>query len=264
MPTVLTIDAFTAEPFRGNPACVCLLETEPPESWMRSVAAEMNLSETAFLLPDDDAWRLRWFTPTTEVQLCGHATLASAHALWETGRLQPEEPARFDTRSGRLTARRDGDWIEMDFPSLPVDAGPLPAEAVAALRLEPVGTHRTRGEGQPNYLVEVASEADVRGCTPDFGALRRVEAGVIVTARSDAEHDFVSRYFAGFYGVDEDPVTGSAHCSLMPFWAERLGRRRLVGFQASARGGLVRCSQKGDRVGLGGQAVTVLRGELLA
>lgn len=263
MPSLLTIDAFTPEPFRGNPAAVCLLEAARPDAWMQQLATEMNLSETAFVLREDAAWRLRWFTPTTEVDLCGHATLASAHALWETQRLEPDAEALFATRSGMLKARRNDDWIEMDFPSLPVAAAPLPQNLATALRLAVASSHRTHGETQPNYLVELDSQQAVGACSPDFAALRGIPGGVIVTARAEGgEYDFVSRYFAGHYGVDEDPVTGSAHCSLMPFWAERLGRERLVGYQASRRGGVVRCTLRGDRVGLAGQAVTVLSGQL--
>jgi PhzF family phenazine biosynthesis protein len=260
---MLTVDAFSAEPFRGNPAGVCLLDGARPEAWMQSVAAEMNLSETAFLLREGDAFRLRWFTPTTEVPLCGHATLASAHALWSTGRLRAEEEARFDTRSGRLTARRVGTRIQMDFPAVPVAPAPLPAEAAAALGVQPVAATNTVDSKQQNYLLELASEAAVRGLRPDFHALRRLSWGYIVTARADAgAFDFVSRYFAGHFGIDEDPVTGSAHCSLAPYWCDKLGKTALVGHQVSARGGVVHVELRGDRVLLSGDAVTVLKGEL--
>ena len=258
---IIQVDAFTAVPYRGNPAAVLVLEGERDEGWMQDVAREMNLAETAFLRRRGDAWGLRWFTPVREVDLCGHATLASAHVLWETGRLGAEEAARFDTRSGRLGARRAGEWIELDFPLEP----PAPADPPAGL-LEALGVRAVAvGRNRMDYLVEVAAEADVRSADPDITRLRGVEArGVIVTARADGgDHDFVSRFFAPRVGVDEDPVTGSAHCALAPWWAERLGKQEMVGYQASARGGTVRVRVSGDRVLLGGQAVTVLRGELL-
>ena len=228
---------------------------------MRSVAAEMNLAETAFLVRRDDAFELRWFTPAIEVDLCGHATLASAHVLWQDGHLAPDAEARFDTRSGRLTARRAGEWIEMDFPAEPPDAEPAPPGLVAALGVTARWTgHRARLDYR---LIEVADEDAVRHAAPDLRALARAARGVIVTARaSSGAADFVSRFFAPAMGVDEDPVTGSAHCVLAPYWAGRLGTRELTAFQASARGGVVRVRAAGDRVVLGGQAVTVLRGEL--
>ena len=258
---IVQADAFTDRPFSGNPAAVCVLRRQPEDAWMRSVAREMNVSETAFLTPEADGFRLRWFTPAVEVDLCGHATLASAHVLWEDGHLAPGAQARFHTRSGPLLADRRGDWIELDFPAKPA----LPAEPPAGL-LEALGATGKASRNQFDYLVEVASEAAVRALAPDFTALKKVEArGIIVTARSDAPaFHFVSRFFAPAVGVDEDPVTGSAHCALAPYWAERLGRTEMTAYQASARGGVVRVRMAGDRVILGGQAVTVLRGELSA
>jgi len=265
MALLLTIDAFTSRPFGGNPAAVCLLDEARPDAWMQDVAREMNLSETAFVVPAESGFRLRWFTPATEVSLCGHATLASAHALWETGRLSPDAEARFETRSGELTARRRSDRIEMDFPALRVAPAELPETARRALGASPRSVHRTRSAADPNFLVELGSVTEVRECAPDFPALRDLPAGIIVTAAGESgEHDFVSRYFAAHYGIDEDPVTGSAHCSLAPYWAERLGRSELVGYQASRRGGVVGCSLSGERVRLLGRAVTVLRGDLVA
>jgi PhzF family phenazine biosynthesis protein len=221
----------------------------------------MNLAETAFLVPRGDAYQLRWFTPTIEVDLCGHATLASAHVLWQDGHLAPAAEARFDTRSGRLTARRADDWIEMDFPAEPAHADPPPPGLLDALGVTAVWTgHRPR---LGYRLVEVADEETVRRTAPDLRTLARAARAAIVTARaSSGDADFVSRFFAPAMGVDEDPVTGSAHCVLAPFWAERLGRNDLTGHQASARGGVVRMRVAGDRVILGGQAVTVMRGEL--
>ena len=259
---IIQVDAFSDQPFRGNPAAVCVLERERDEPWMRDVAREMNLSETAFLWRERGAWRLRWFTPVAEVDLCGHATLAAAHVLWEEDYLPAAAEAQFDTRSGRLTGRRDGDWIELDFPRTPATPAAAAAGLLEALgAAAPVAVARSRFD----YLVELAAAAEVRALSPDFGALRRVAArGVIVTARSDdAASDFVSRFFAPAVGVDEDPVTGSAHCCLAPWWAERLGRDRLTGHQASARGGLGRVELRGERVRLAGRAVTVLRGELV-
>jgi PhzF family phenazine biosynthesis protein len=258
---IAQVDAFTATPFGGNPAAVCLLAEAREHRWMQAVAREMNLSETAFLLAEADGYRLRWFTPAVEVDLCGHATLASAHVLWEEGHLPPAAPARFHTRSGLLTADRDGDWIRLDFPALPPTAAELPAGLGRALGATP----RSVGRSRFDYLVEMESADAVRALRPDHGALRAVETrGVIVTAASDtAGFDFVSRFFAPGAGIDEDPVTGSAHCVLGPFWSGRLGKREMVAYQASARGGVVRVAMAGTRVHLGGQAVTVLRGELL-
>jgi PhzF family phenazine biosynthesis protein len=259
---IVQVDAFADRAFTGNPAAVCILEAPGEEGWMRSVAAEMNLSETAFLHREGDGWRLRWFTPEVEVELCGHATLATAHVLWEDGHLRADEVARFHTRSGLLTARRAGEWIELDFPAKPILDAPAPDGLEAALGVEPVYVGRSHFD----VLVEVASEAEVRALKPDMGRLAAVEArGVIVTARADGEarYDFVSRFFAPRVGVAEDPVTGSAHCVLAPYWAAKLGRDELAGFQASRRGGTVRVRAAGDRVHLGGRAVTVLRGELV-
>lgn len=254
------IDAFTDTPFHGNPAAVCLLEEPKPDRWMQAVAAEMNLAETAFLLRGDDGFDLRWFTPTVEVDLCGHATLASAHFLWQDGHLKPQAEARFHTRSGLLTARgRDG-WITLDFPATPAEPAYPPHGLEEALGVAPVNV----GRSMYDLLVEVADEATVRGLTPDLAAIARMPfRGVIVTARSaQPEVDFVSRFFGPACGVPEDPVTGSAHCTLGPWWAPQVGRDDLVGYQASARGGVVRLEVRGDRVRLAGQAVTVFRGML--
>jgi PhzF family phenazine biosynthesis protein len=259
--TVVQVDAFTGRPFSGNPAAVCVLEREREAEWMQNVAREMNLSETAFLVPGADGYELRWFTPAVEVALCGHATLASAHVLFETGMLAATETARFHTRSGLLTARRDGDWIEMDFPAEVASETAAPAGLVEALGAECDWIGRNRMD----YLAEVRSPDVVRALRPDFRRLRELGVrGVIVTARADdGIHDFVSRFFAPGAGVDEDPVTGSAHCCLAPYWAERLGKSDMTGYQASARGGTVQVKYRPPRVLLRGQAVTVLRGELV-
>jgi PhzF family phenazine biosynthesis protein len=255
------VDAFTDRPFAGNPAAVCLLPAARDGTWMQQVGREMNLAETAFLVPRAKGYDLRWFTPTMEVDLCGHATLASAHVLWEEGHLRPGEAATFHTRSGVLTATRQDEMIWLDFPATPDRQAAEPAELQGSLGV----TIRYMGRTAFDYLVEIESAAALRSMTPDLGALARLPVrGVIVTARADTgEHDFVSRFFAPAAGVPEDPVTGSAHCGLGPFWAARLGKKELIGYQASARGGTVRVRVDGDRVHLGGQAVTVLRGELL-
>jgi len=260
--SLLQIDAFTDRPFAGNPAAVCLLDGPADPAWMQHVAREMNLSETAFVHSERDAFRLRWFTPAVEVELCGHATVATSHALWETGRLPRTAAARYETLSGRLGAVwRDG-WIELDFPSLPPQEVVPPAGLVEALGARPTWVGRSRFDA----LLEVAGEAELRALAPDFRALGQVPVrGAIVTARSDdPRFDFVSRFFAPAAGVSEDPVTGSAHSVLAPYWAAKLGRPALTGFQASARGGVVRVRVEGERVAIGGQAVTVLTGELRA
>jgi PhzF family phenazine biosynthesis protein len=258
---IAQIDSFTERPFAGNPAAVCLLEKPPEDSWMQFVAREMNLSETAFLLPRDGGYGLRWFTPVLEVDLCGDATLASAHYLWEQGRLAPDQPARFHTRFGLLTAQKNGNWIEMDFPATPAVPDASAGFLEAALRVKSVYMGRTRFD----YVVEVGSEEIVRALKPDFETLLKLQTrGVIVTSRaSGSGYDYVSRFFAPGAGIDEDPVTGSAFSFLGPFWKERLGRDGLVGFQASARGGFARTRCVGERVIISGQAVTVFRGELV-
>lgn len=258
---IVHVDAFTNKPFAGNPAAVCVLPAPREEAWMRNVAREMNLSETAFLDRQGDGYNLSWFTPSAEVELCGHATLASAHVLWEEGHLKPGEQARFHTRSGLLTADRRGNWIELNFPAVLESAAEAPPGLTAALETTP----KYVGKNKFDYLIEVDSEETVRGLSPDFSALRKLEArGIIVTSRaSTAGFDFVSRFFAPSSGVDEDPVTGSSHCCLGPYWAKKLGKTEFVAYQASARGGVVRVRLAGDRVKLGGQAVTVLRAELV-
>ena len=262
MPTLWLIDAFTDAPFKGNPAGVCRLTRPVPDQWMQSLAAEMNQAETAFLLPEGDGFRLRWFTPAVEVDLCGHATLASAHFLWESGGLARGAVARFETRSGLLTATQGpSGTIVLNFPSTPQRPATAPPGLHQALGISG-GEVFSNHAAQPDFLIVLPDAAAVRRLEPDMGLLRRVEArGVIVTAPGDQPGiDFVSRFFAPRFGVDEDPVTGSAHCSLSPFWAGRLGRTELVGYQASRRGGIVGTRLLGDRVELAGHAVTVLRG----
>jgi predicted PhzF superfamily epimerase YddE/YHI9 len=255
------VDAFTDRPFSGNPAAVCLLPSWKEDRWLQAVAEEMNLSETAFLVKQPDHFDLRWFTPKVEVDLCGHATLASAHILWQQGQAAGDE-IRFSTRSGILKAIRHGPGIELNFPFKPEN----PAEAPPGL-LDALGASaRYVGKNQFDYLVEVESEDVLRGIVPDFKRLATVPVrGIIVTSASaDSRFDFVSRFFAPASGVDEDPVTGSAHCCLADFWRKRLDKTEFVAFQASARGGVVRVRIVKDRVFLGGKAVTVARGELFA
>lgn len=264
---IYQVDAFTDMRFSGNPAGVCILPGPPGEAgekWMQDVAREMNLSETAFIFKKDGAFSLRWFTPAVEVDLCGHATLASAHIVWETGIADRKETIRFDTRSGPLLVNwtdADGGWIEMDFPAEPETAAPCPADLRRALGIEPLYCGRNRFD----YLLEVESEKLVREMRPDFRLLGSVDTrGVMVTARSgQAGFDFVSRFFAPAVGVDEDPVTGSSHCCLGPYWEKRLGRNPLTGLQVSARGGVVKVRNSGSRVLISGKAVSVLKGELV-
>lgn len=257
---IYTIDAFTAEPFRGNPAAVCILDKVRTAEWMQRVAAEMNLSETAFLLRRDDGFALRWFTPAVEVDLCGHATIASAHALWLEG--ERSAVLLFHTKSGLLSAARDGEWINLDFPAKREERVDAPPELLSSLGIkDPVYV----GRNAFDYIIEVDSEETLRALSPNHSALRQIKVrGVMVTCRpSDGEYDFISRFFAPGSGVDEDPVTGSSHCCLGPYWASRLGKNEMLAYQASARGGVVRVRVDGDRVMLGGRAYTVLRGELL-
>jgi PhzF family phenazine biosynthesis protein len=258
---VFQIDAFTDKPFGGNPAAVCMLSKAQDPAWMQSFAQEMNLSETAFFHPYKDGYNLRWFTPQVEVELCGHATLASAHVLWEMNYLSPNETARFYTKSGLLTARKKERWIELDFPAELPQACEVPAELLKALDVKPVYT----GKNRFDYLLEIESEEELRKLTPDFTELAKVQTrGVIVTCKSIAsEFDFISRFFAPATGINEDPVTGSAHCCLAPYWGSKLGKDRMVGYQASARGGLVKVRTNFDRVLLSGQAIIVLKGEWL-
>ncbi len=257
---IIQVDAFTSKAFAGNPAAICVLSAPAEEAWMKNVAREMNLSETAYLHPEGDGYRLRWLTPAVEVDLCGHATLASAHVLWEDGHIKSHAAARFYTRSGLLTCERRGEWIEMDFPAKLEQAAEAPPQLAEALGT----TLKYVGKNQFDYLVEVADEATLRALNPNHYLLKQLPVrGVIVTSRGTG-YDFVSRFFAPGSGIDEDPVTGSAHTALAPFWGARLKKDEMIGFQASARGGVVKVRLQGDRVILAGQAVTVLRGELLA
>lgn len=259
---VAQVDAFSDRPFSGNPAAVCLLSAPKDAGWMQKVAQEMNLSETAFLLKEGGRFHLRWFTPTVEVDLCGHATLAAAHMLWEWGVLKMDEQASFQTKSGLLTARKKEGWIELDFPAESEEEAPLPPALRKALGVTP----KYVGKNRFDYLIEVESEAILRKLQPDFTLLATVPCrGVTVTCRSDSDRfDFISRTFAPRAGINEDPVTGSAHCCLGPYWKERLGKNSFLAYQASSRGGVVRVRLAGDRVQLGGKAVTISRGVLFS
>jgi len=259
---IYTVDAFTNHPLKGNPAAVCLLHDARDDGSRRDVAREMNLSEKAFLEKRvDGSYTLRWFTPAVEVDLCGHATLASAHILWETAELSAGAEVVFHTRSGILSAARQGEWIEMDFPAEPETPSDAPEELLRALGV----SARYTGRNRFDYLIEVDDENTVRKLIPDMTLLKKVDTrGVIVTSRSrSADYDFVSRFFAPAVGVDEDPVTGSSHCCLGPYWGGKLGKKALTAYQASSRGGILRVGLSDDRVLIGGQAVTVIRGEIL-
>ena len=258
---IVQVDAFTDRPFSGNPAAVCVMDKPAEEGWMQHVALEMNLSETAFLHPDGDGYNLRWFTPTTEVDLCGHATLASAHVLWEQCHVKPDKQVRFNTKSGLLLAQQSDGWIELSFPVKPEREADPPDGLVEALGTAPLYV----GRNGSDYLIQVESEQMVRELSPDIGLLAKVDCrGVIVTGRAETPgYDFVSRFFAPRSGIAEDPVTGSAHCCLGPFWAKRLGKLEFLAYQASARGGVLRVRVGDDLVYISGQAVTVLRGELV-
>ena len=256
---IYTVDAFSSAPFQGNPAAVCIVRDEIDLGLMQRIAFEMNLSETAFVRVGEQPFGLRWFTPRVEVDLCGHATLASAHVLWETRLVEQEDKIEFSTRSGILTARKHGPWVEMDFPTEAPVESPAPPFLSDALGVRPLWVGRTRFD----YLVEVGSEEVLRGITPDFALLAKVECrGVIVTCGvQSGGYDFASRFFAPAVGINEDPVTGSAHCSLAPFWSGRTGRNSFTARQASERGGTLKVRAAGERTFISGQAVTVVRGE---
>lgn len=258
---IYIVDAFTEKPYRGNPAAVCILESEPSAQWMQEVANEMNLSETAFLLEQDGEFSLRWFTPETEVDLCGHATLASAHVLWKEGYSSNKE-LRFRTKSGILTANQKGDWIQMNFPleEAEQDNSP-PDELILGLG----SAHTYVGRNRLDYLIEVEDEEVVKNLQPDFSLWKLVSSrGVIVTSRSDRPHvDFVSRCFYPALGVNEDPVTGSAHCCLGPFWRKRLNKNNLTALQLSKREGILQLTMLEERILLSGQAITTMKGTLV-
>lgn len=256
------IDAFADRLFAGNPAAVCILNAHQEEGWMQQVAQEMNLPATAFLQRQDDGWNLRWFSPAVELALCGHGTLASAHALREYVGPGGNETIHFTTRAGLLTASYKGEWIELNFPAISTEPVEVKQDVIDALGAAP----QFAGRGNLDLLVEVQSEDVVRDLKPDLDALKAATPGVrgiIVTSRAEGQaYDFVSRFFAPSTGIAEDPVTGSAHCCLGPFWSGRLGKSELVGYQASKRGGTVRVRLDGERAYLSGQAITLVQGEI--
>lgn len=255
------VDAFAEKAFQGNPAAVCLLEEDRDATWRQQLAEEMNLAETAFLLKRDDGYDLRWFTPKFEVDLCGHATLASAHILWQQQLIGAEEEAVFHTKSGRLTANKDGDWITLNFPEEKAEPCEMPDIIKESLQIEAVFA----GKNRMDYLIELESAEVLRNLKPDFNTLINLETrGVIVTSTSDdPSYDFLSRFFAPWHGINEDPVTGSAHCCTGPYWKDKLGKEELTAYQASERGGLVKIAFDNGRVLLSGKAVTIMEAELL-
>ncbi|MBE9205932.1 PhzF family phenazine biosynthesis protein [Nostoc sp. LEGE 06077] len=260
---ITQVDAFTNKPFAGNPAAVCVLPAPQADRWMQQVAQEMNLSETAYLVKQEDGFNLRWFTPAVEVPLCGHATLASAHVLWSEGHLSRDEVARFHTKSGLLIAKLQNEWIELDFPVNRSQVANAPPELSTVLGVN----YQAVYQNSLGYLVEVASADVVRSMQPNFQLLKTLPGdGVIVTSKDTpgSEYDFISRFFAPALGIDEDPVTGAAHCCLAPFWRDRLGQNTFLAYQASSRGGVVKLSYDGgDRVLLSGQAITIMQGALV-
>ncbi|MFA6449819.1 MAG: PhzF family phenazine biosynthesis protein [bacterium] len=260
--TIFQVDAFTTEPFRGNPAGVCILDNEADERWMQDVATEMALSETAFLQKKDDGYSLRWFTPAAEVDLCGHGTLASAHILFEQNQLAPDAVARFHTRSGLLTVVKKAGWLEMDFPAEPDQPAPGAAkfsEALGNITIKYLGRNRM------DFIVEIESEKLLRELSPDMAKVKEITTrGLIVTSVAESdEFDFASRFFAPILDIPEDPVTGSAHCCLAPYWEKRLGKSSFNARQVSKRGGVLKVRSAGDRVIIAGQAITIMRNELL-
>jgi PhzF family phenazine biosynthesis protein len=256
---IYQVDAFTVRAFGGNPAAVCILPGPRDPAWMQNVAMEMNLSETAFLYKEAEGFNLRWFTPSTEVELCGHATLASAHVLWQTDLLSPKQRAIFHTRGGILTAEMREGQIELNFPATPEEPAGAPPGLTESLGITPHYVGRSKFD----FLIEVDSEESLRKIEPDFNRLKAlpVRGTIVTSSASSSRYDFVSRFFAPGVGVNEDPVTGSAHCTLGPFWSRKLGKNEFVAYQASERGGVLRIRVADDRVYLGGQAVTVFRGE---
>jgi PhzF family phenazine biosynthesis protein len=258
------VDAFSEIPFSGNPAGVCLLDKLIPEYLMQSIATEINLSETAFIINESNGYNLRWFTPKTEVSLCGHATLASSHILWEIKELSESDEIKFYTKSGLLKSKKNGSWIQLDFPTRNIEASDLDNHLNEAIGTTPVFTGKYTAPTGDLYLLELEKEEQIRNLAPDFKLLISCRArAVIVTSRSNTpKYDFVSRYFAPVVGINEDPVTGSSHCILAPYWSGKLNKTTLIGYQASQRGGIIRCTHAGDRVLLEGKAVTIYKAEL--
>ena len=255
---IFQVDAFTSEPFKGNPAGVCILEKDMPVKWMQGIAKDMNLAETAFVKKDGNKFSLRWFTPKVEVDLCGHATLATAHILFQSGYLPENDLALFETKSGLLKAKYSDDWIELDFPQTQVEKIDLPEGIEKALGAKV----SFLGKSIFDYFAVFENEEIVKNMKPDISAIEKYDVrGLIVTSPSK-EFDFISRFFAPQSGIIEDPVTGSAHSALYPYWSEKLGKKKLIAQQASERGGVLKLSSKEDRVLIAGQAVTIFEGSL--
>jgi PhzF family phenazine biosynthesis protein len=258
---IYQVDAFTAEPFKGNPACVCILEQEPSGSWMQSIAMEMNLSETAFIFPGEEIRNIRFYTPEAEIELCGHATLSSSHILYETGIVKNDEEIKFSSKAGILSIKKRGDWITMNFPSYNLKEIAIPSEFNILTGKQPTELYRA---GYGWTLALLKDENEVKTMKPDFQAMKQSEFGdLIVTALSSVpEFDFCVRCFAPALGINEDPVTGSAHCALVPFWNSKTGKSDFISHQVSKREGILKVSLKEDRVEISGQAVTVFKAEM--
>jgi PhzF family phenazine biosynthesis protein len=255
--TIYQVDAFTKEVFKGNPAAVCPLESWIDAELMQKIALENNLAETAFFVRKDDVYEIRWFTPTFEIDLCGHATLASAYVIFEVLKLETDKIKFVSHKSGELFVEKKGDLLVLDFPARPVQKVEAPEGLIEAIGKEPKEIYKSR-----DYFLVYENEPEILDINPNFSKLIEVDTlGVIVTARGDSA-DFVSRFFAPEVGVFEDWVTGSSHCNLIPFWAERLGKNKLFARQISARGGELFCELRGDRVKIGGNAVLYLKGEI--
>lgn len=258
---IFQVDSFTSEPFKGNPAAVCILKEEKDDNWMQNVAKEMNLSETAFIYKYRDGYNLKWFTPACEIDLCGHATLATAHILWEAKYEEKESEIKFYSNSGLLIAKSVSGMIRLDFPLLDITKEEVPVELIDALKIKPTFT----GTSGPNFFIEVETEKEVYSLMPDFNSIAKLDKqGVIVTSKSNNNtYDIISRYFAPKEEINEDPVTGSAHCSLANYWMKKLNKNYIKAYQASERGGRIDVEINGDRVYLYGNAITIFRGELV-
>lgn len=254
--TMYQVDAFTDHQFGGNPAAVVLLRSDLPDATLQAIAAENNLSETAFVLPAKGHYLLRWFTPCVEIDLCGHATLGTAHVLFETGAARGDS-VRFETASGRLTVSREGGLLCMDFPARPAEPADCPAGLAEALGARPAEVHFAR-----DLMAVFDDEEQIAALNPNLAGIAALEAFAVMATAPGREVDFVSRFFAPKAGIPEDPVTGSAHCTLVPYWAERLGKRKLHARQISKRGGELFCEHLGERVILRGKVADYLRGEI--
>jgi PhzF family phenazine biosynthesis protein len=258
---IYQVDAFTSQPFKGNPAGVCILDYDPPTAWMQNIAMEMNLSETAFVFPGKDCRMIRFYTPESEIPLCGHATLSASHILYETGKVKSKEKIRFSSKAGELVIRRQGDWITMNFPSYNPVQMTIPSDFEKLTGTSPQELYRT---SHGWTLALLRDEDEVKNMSPHFSIMKNSEFGdLIVTApSSDKQYDFCVRCFAPALGIDEDPVTGSAHCALVPFWHGKTGRTDFVSHQVSKREGILKVSLKGERVEISGQAKTIFKAEL--